>query len=579
MAIRWAVGTGNWGTAATWNDPGGGATVPGNGDAVYLNNKTVTVDQDIAIGGANNSDVNAGSFIAGCRYKIKTVGNTSFSTIGAADNNVGTIFVATAAGSGTGVATTVATIHSGAWAPLSIAAGGYLTFTSGARTITCDLYQASAYCIQHNGTQVDHVLNIVGDVYGAYSSGRCIYAASATGTLNITGTLYTVSGTNSYAVDVSGSTVFNMSLSGDVKVYGGYGVNWSNNHASSRLNQLSGSHYGTSYGIYMQNAYSPSFTCGAIEHTGGNAIALSSCAGTVNLTATTIKAGTTDYGIGMRIDQSSGKNITINVTATDIMGAPSGTPTIQCAGIYTGMAYADGRITLNITATNLTGAAASGAGSAAVRMAYAYVGLTITGGLYAGPTSAAVEGTISTDAGTPCPIISGSTYDNVNGQVAVLLNRRKTNVTPTTQVRREAVNGSSTTFTFVTPDVAAMPPVDKVQAGYVYAGGGLTGTALVDASSLTIPSAADVAAAVRTNLATELGRLDAAVSTRMATFSYTAPPSAADNAAAIAAALTIPSAADNAAALRSNLATELARINQSATIGSTWEQLALLLGE
>lgn len=42
-----------------------------------------------------------------------------------------------------------------------------------------------------------------------------------------------------------------------------------------------------------------------------------------------------------------------------------------------------------------------------------------------------------------------------------------------------------------------------------------------------IPSASTVAAAVRTNLTTELGRIDAAVSTRLASASYSAPPSAA----------------------------------------------------
>lgn len=65
-------------------------------------------------------------------------------------------------------------------------------------------------------------------------------------------------------------------------------------------------------------------------------------------------------------------------------------------------------------------------------------------------------------------------------------------------------------------------------------------------STLTAPQ-------VRTELATELGRLDVAVSTRLATASYVAPTTA-------------PTAADNAAAVRTNLATELARID--ATVSS-----------
>ncbi len=51
------------------------------------------------------TDVNAGSFVVGREYTIKTVGNTSFTGIGAASNTVGVVFTATGAGSGTGVAT------------------------------------------------------------------------------------------------------------------------------------------------------------------------------------------------------------------------------------------------------------------------------------------------------------------------------------------------------------------------------------------------------------------------------------------------------------------------------------------
>ena len=48
--------------------------------------------------------VTAGSFIIGNTYTIATVGNTTFTAIGAGNNNIGTSFVATGAGSGTGTA-------------------------------------------------------------------------------------------------------------------------------------------------------------------------------------------------------------------------------------------------------------------------------------------------------------------------------------------------------------------------------------------------------------------------------------------------------------------------------------------
>ena len=48
--------------------------------------------------------VTAGSFIIGNTYTIATVGNTTFTAIGAGNDNIGTSFVATGAGSGTGTA-------------------------------------------------------------------------------------------------------------------------------------------------------------------------------------------------------------------------------------------------------------------------------------------------------------------------------------------------------------------------------------------------------------------------------------------------------------------------------------------
>ena len=46
----------------------------------------------------------AGAFAVGTTYDIMTVGTTDFTLVGAADNNVGTTFVATGAGAGTGTA-------------------------------------------------------------------------------------------------------------------------------------------------------------------------------------------------------------------------------------------------------------------------------------------------------------------------------------------------------------------------------------------------------------------------------------------------------------------------------------------
>ena len=53
---------------------------------------------------ANNPVVGAGSFVVNDKFTIKTAGNTDFTAIGSANNNVGTVFTATGVGSGTGTA-------------------------------------------------------------------------------------------------------------------------------------------------------------------------------------------------------------------------------------------------------------------------------------------------------------------------------------------------------------------------------------------------------------------------------------------------------------------------------------------
>ena len=73
---------------------------------------TATTSHDIGfIGRHVGSTITAGSFVTGRKYRIKTAGNTTFTDVGAADNDVGTEFEATGAGAGTGTADEV--VHVG----------------------------------------------------------------------------------------------------------------------------------------------------------------------------------------------------------------------------------------------------------------------------------------------------------------------------------------------------------------------------------------------------------------------------------------------------------------------------------
>jgi predicted phage tail protein len=68
--------------------------------SVLIEESAAYLQQDSATIG-----IGAGSFIIGKSYTILTVGNTNFTSVGATNNNVGTTFTATGAGTGTGIAT------------------------------------------------------------------------------------------------------------------------------------------------------------------------------------------------------------------------------------------------------------------------------------------------------------------------------------------------------------------------------------------------------------------------------------------------------------------------------------------
>ena len=59
-------------------------------------------DYDVVV--TDDVNVDGGDFVTGTLYQIISVGTTDFTAIGAASNNVGIVFTATGAGSGTGVA-------------------------------------------------------------------------------------------------------------------------------------------------------------------------------------------------------------------------------------------------------------------------------------------------------------------------------------------------------------------------------------------------------------------------------------------------------------------------------------------
>lgn len=99
-------------TGSSWvqtipSSSGGGGT-SGVTDAVATFQKyTYTLSSTTnAVSGASEQVVDAGDFTIGKSYQIRTVGDTDFTAIGASANTVGTVFVATGVGEGTGDAYT-----------------------------------------------------------------------------------------------------------------------------------------------------------------------------------------------------------------------------------------------------------------------------------------------------------------------------------------------------------------------------------------------------------------------------------------------------------------------------------------
>jgi hypothetical protein len=102
---------------------GDGSTTTFTADDIDLSSEDVSVQDgslEVYVGGTRVTEytitsynpaeiefdtINAGSFVIGGTYTITTVGTTDFTQWGAANNNVGTFFVATGVGTGTGTAT------------------------------------------------------------------------------------------------------------------------------------------------------------------------------------------------------------------------------------------------------------------------------------------------------------------------------------------------------------------------------------------------------------------------------------------------------------------------------------------
>jgi hypothetical protein len=348
MALVRAIANGNWSSTSTWN----GGVLPSNGDTVVANGFTVTIDQDITIGGANNPSVNAGSFVTGQWYEITFVGTTSWTSIGASSNAIGIVFQATGnGGATTGVATARATITTTGFSP-AVSGGGFLLSTS--RIITTDIRGGTTACLTVSGAiniSVSGVLVVGATTQTAYvilwggtgiftltncsvlggNGGPCIQNTT-TGTISLNScTIRAGSSTNiSYAIlnGSTGSVLVNGSTitAGNANQSATAIQNNANGSLTITSSTITGGSPSTSNSYGVQNASSGTVAISGSNLVGGTAPAfLNSLGGTVECIGCTFTAGT---GVGSAfVGGSTTAIVTLNGSRFDAL---NGTAAVFC---------------------------------------------------------------------------------------------------------------------------------------------------------------------------------------------------------------------------------------------------------
>jgi hypothetical protein len=275
MPVRRAIASGNWSSTSTWF----GGVLPENGDTVAASGFTVTIDQDVTIGGVNNPDVTAGSFVSGQWYRITSVGTTNFNSIGASANAVGVIFQATGVGSGTGVATALATITTAAIAAASAAAGGGFTITT-ARAFSADVRAGTTTCLTVTGTS------------SVTWTGQNFVAGTVSGAVGVVnnatdGTIYISSATLSGSTTSITTIAFNNASSGTV-IFSSCsitGTNTLHNTASGTVN-------------IDASTFTPTI--------GNSPLCVNSGAGTFSVSGSTITGGIGSFSIAINNNTANG---------------------------------------------------------------------------------------------------------------------------------------------------------------------------------------------------------------------------------------------------------------------------------
>jgi hypothetical protein len=554
MATRRAVASGNWSATGTWN----GGVVPTNGDTVYSNGFIVTINQDIDIGGANNPIVNAGSFVSGQWYAITSVGTTSWISIGAASNTAGTVFLATGVGSGTGTALALATITTAANTPAGAAAGGGFTMST-VYAMTADLRAGTTQCLNVTATTGTLTLSgiraLAGSASGAHAVNNnstamigltaCTITAgggsalgvnnASTGTINIDG-FCTFNGGGGFAHAISNASTGTINVSGSNTFTAGAGNGgFAINNASTGTINVTGSstfNGGGQNAPAINNASTGSITVsGSCTFTGGiGAAALNNAStGSVIVTNSTFAASAFANAVSI---SSTAADVRLS---GDFLDHWSGLKAVSGGKWRLGTAPTLGQTRYALAGTTdsyftMYGADNGSFGNpiaANVRSGVSYGGGNLTGSC-AVPTAGSVALGVPVDATTGTAVLTPAA---IRAELATELARIDTTISS-----RLSPSGTLATVTTLTNAPSSVTPSDiwshatrtltsasgptaAENATAVWGAATRTvtgGTVDTLTNAPSVPSASAIASQVRTELTTELNRLDTNVGSRAA---------------------------------------------------------------
>lgn len=325
MATRYAVASGNWSDLATWD---GGVSLPGSGDDVYADGKTVVVNQSITVLSLRTTARSGGT--AGGTFVVSDGVTLNYTTMVTGSSDCLTVSMATGTATINGPLVGSGTSN----AKHGMIRSGNGTLTINGNVTGGPIGGSNSYGLSDSG---GGVVNIVGNVTGGMnSSGGLGMVSSNSGTTNITGNiasidqnsacglLYSGTGTvnitgnysttcitynNVYAIKNSGLGTIN--ITGDCVAFGPLAgttcyaiwnsstgtVNITGNIAAGVMTNSSTA--GTSHAVYNSSTGTITFT-GNVTAGPGNCNCINSVGGLVTFTGNAT-AGTGQYANAIRV--------------------------------------------------------------------------------------------------------------------------------------------------------------------------------------------------------------------------------------------------------------------------------------